>query len=63
MPFDYCLFDKNESESGIVIISYILPRKDKAKYTNDWSSSSISQMKRCKTNICKGAGTYFGSLD
>ena len=59
--YDNFSFNKNSSGSGYVIISYILLRKDKSKSTNDWSNSSIRHLKRCKTNICKGNGTHFGS--
>ena len=59
--YDNFSFNKNCAGSGCVIISYVLLRKDKFKSTNDWSNSLISQLKRCKTNICKGNGTYFGS--
>ena len=59
--YDNFSFHENSSGSGSVIISYILLRKDKSQSTNDWSNSSIRHLKRCKTNICKGNETYFGS--
>ncbi len=59
--YDNCSFNKNCAGSGTVIISYILLRKDNSESTNDWSNSSICDLKRCKTNICKGNGTHFGS--
>ncbi len=59
--YDNCSFKKNCDGSGSVIISYILLRKDNSESTNDWSNSSICDLKRCKTNICKGNGTHFGS--
>ena len=59
--YDNFSFHENSSGSGSVIISYILLRKEKSQSTNDWSKSSIRHLKRCKTNICKGNGTHFGS--